>query len=307
MRALVTGADGFVGRWLVAHLAEAGDDVWQAFGHRTPVGSHQRRVDLLDANSVRDLVEWAKPEVVYHLAAVAFAPDAASDLGRALDVTVRGSAFVLHAAADQDVAPVVMIPSSAEVYGVARRQPITEGSPVAPVNVYGATKAAQETLALAFERSHRLKVVVARSFNHIGAGQRDSFVVPAFASQLARIAAGKAEPILRVGNLAARRDFTDVRDVVRAYRLLVAGGHSGQPINVASGRGVAIQTILDMLIEMSGLRVTVAVDPQRLRPLDLPVVRGSSALLRRLTGWRPEIPLETTLRDVWEDARRAVA
>lgn len=304
MRALVTGADGFVGRWLTTHLAESGDEVWRAVGHPGPTGNQDRVLDLTDAASVEEVVSWARPEVVYHLAAVAFGPDAAADPGRAIDVNIRGTAFLLEAAARLDPRPVVMIPSSAEVYGAGGDRAITERQAIAPVNQYGATKAAQEQIALAYHRSLRLQVVVARAFNHIGPGQRDAFVVAAFATQLARIAAGAGEPMLRVGNLAARRDFTDVRDVVRAYRLLVVGGHSGQPVNVASGSAVSIRAILDALIRQSGLSVEVVTDPARLRPVDLPVVRGSAELLRRLTGWRPSIPLESTLRDVWEDARR---
>lgn len=303
MKTLVTGADGFVGRWLTAHLAEAGDVVWQAVGHATAAGLQERSVDMIDAAAVRELVEWAQPAAIYHLAAIAFGPDASADVGHALDVNVRGTAYLLEAAARLDRPPKVMIPSSAEVYGAAGGA-LSERAAVAPVNVYGATKAAQELLGLAFHRSRRLEVVVARAFNHIGPGQRDAFVVSAFAMQLARIEAELSEPILQVGNLDARRDFTDVRDVVRAYRMLVAGGHTGQPVNVASGRAVAIRELLDDLIRISGLQVAVAVDPARLRATDLPIVQGSSTLLRRLTGWRPTIPLHVTLRDVWDDARR---
>ena len=306
MRALVTGADGFVGGWLTRHLEESGDDVWRAIGAGTPGGRKERALDLTDAAAVDDLVGWARPEAIYHLAAVAFGPDVSADLGHALDVTVRGTAYILEAAAALESQPLVMIPSSAEVYGAPGSKRLTERAPVAPVSVYGATKAAQETLGLAYDRAGRVPVVVARAFNHIGPGQRESFVVPAFAMQLARIAMDASAPGLRVGNLDARRDFTDVRDVVRAYRLLVAGRHAGQPINVASGRAVAIREVLDALIALSGLSVDLTVDPARLRPSDLPLVFGSSALLRRLTGWRPRIPMGRTLRDVWEDARRRV-
>ncbi len=306
MRALVTGADGFVGRWLTAHLAESGDEVWRAVGPGRTAGPGEQALDLTDPAAAAELVGWARPEVIYHLAAVAFGPDAAADLGRAIDVNVRGTAYLLEAAARLDARPMIMIPSSAEVYGIAGARAVTERQTIAPVNPYGATKAAQELIALAFHRSRKLEVVVARAFNHIGPGQRESFVVASFAMQLARIAAGRAEPTLRVGNLEARRDFTDVRDVVRAYRLLVVGGHSGRPVNVASGRAVAIRAILDDLVRLSGLQVTVETDPSRLRSSDLPVVRGSAALLWRLTGWAPSIPLETTLHDVWEGARRGI-
>jgi GDP-4-dehydro-6-deoxy-D-mannose reductase len=306
VRALVTGADGFVGGWLTRHLEESGDDVWRAPGHRSQGGRKERAVDLTDAAAVGDLLGWAKPEAVYHLAAVTFGPDASADIGHALDVTVRGTAYLLEAVAGLDSPPLVMIPSSAEVYGAPGSRRLTERAPVAPVTIYGATKAAQETLSLAYHRAGRMPVVVARAFNHIGPGQRESFVVPAFAMQLVGIAAGAAAPEIRVGNLDARRDFTDVRDVVRAYRLLVAGSHAGQPINVASGRTVAVREVLDALIALSGLSVEVTIDPARLRSSDLPVVCGSSALLRRLTGWRPQMPLRRTLSDVWEDARRRV-
>lgn len=307
MRALVTGADGFVGRWLTGHLEESGDDVWRATGHRPSSGLQQRAADLTDAAAVRELLAWARPDAIYHLAAVAFGPDASGDIGHALDVTVRGTAYLLEAASHLDSRPMVMIPSSAEVYGAGAGRRLSERLPVAPLSMYGATKAAQETLGLTYHRAGRLPVVVARAFNHIGPGQRESFVVPAFAMQLARIAAGSAPPELRVGNLDARRDFTDVRDVVVAYRLLVAGGHAGQPVNVASGKAIAVRDVLGALIELSGLDVEVTIDPARLRPSDASVISGSSALLRRLTGWRRRIPLSRTLRDVWEDARRRVA
>jgi GDP-4-dehydro-6-deoxy-D-mannose reductase len=307
VRALVTGADGFVGRWLTRHLEEAGDDVWRAAGSAATNSAQQRVTDLTDAAAVRDTVAWARPQAVYHLAAVAFGPDASADVGHAIDVTVRGTAYLLQAAARLESPPTVMIPSSAEVYGAPIGGRLTERAPIAPVTIYGATKAAQEVLALAHDRAGPVPVVVARAFNHIGPGQRESFAVPAFAMQLARIAGGDASPELRVGNLDTRRDFTDVRDVVRAYRLLVAGGHTGQPINVASGRAVAVREVLGALIALSGVSVAVTIDPARLRASDLPVVVGSNLLLRRLTGWRPQIPLEQTLQDVWQDAQRRVA
>lgn len=303
MRALVTGADGFVGRWLTRHLSESGDDVWAATGHRVGTARQEAAADLTDRRAVDELVEWSRPEVVYHLAAVAFGPDATADVGTAIDLNVRGTAFLLEASARMDRSPTVLIPSSAEVYGRAiGDEPIDEEHPTAPVNVYGATKLAQETIGLAFHRSTGLAVVVARAFNHIGPGQRASFVVPSFAGQLAEIAAGRGEPMLRVGNLDARRDFTDVRDVVRAYRMLVAGSHAGAIVNVASGRAVSVRAILDQLVAMSGLTVEISVDPSRMRANDLPVVVGDSTRLRRTTGWEPVMPLERTLADVWADA-----
>ena len=303
MKALVTGADGFVGRWLTEHLEASGDQVWRATRRGRARDGRERVVELTDAASVAALVEWAQPDAIYHLAAVAFGPDAAGDVGHAIDVTVRGTAFLLEAAAEAPQEPLVMIPSSAEVYGRGEADaPVVESLLPTPVNVYGATKLGQEAVALAYHRLNRVRVVVARAFNHIGPGQRESFVVPSFAGQLAEIAAHGTEPVLRVGNLEARRDFSDVRDVVRAYRLLVVGDHAGEPVNVASGQAVSIRTIVDRLVALSGLTVDIAVDPSRLRTSDLPVVVGDTNRLRSLTGWQPEIPLERTLSDVWRDA-----
>lgn len=302
MKALVTGADGFVGRWLVEHLEAAGDDVWRATGSRDGDAEKTRAIDLRDPESVEALISWAEPEVIYHLAAVAFGPDAATDIGQALDVTVRGTAYLFDSAAGLPTPPCVVIPSSSEVYGAVDRKPVREQQPTEPMNLYGATKIAQEALAFAFHRSRDIPVVVARAFNHMGPGQRASFVVPAFATQLAKIAAEDSEPVIRTGNLSAERDFTDVRDVVRAYRLLVVGEHFGVPVNVASGHAVSVQWILDELIAASGLQVDVVVDPTRLRAADNPVVIGSAERLREFTGWEPEHDLASTIHEVWLDA-----
>ena len=303
MRALVTGADGFVGRWLVEHLHASGDDVWLATGESGRSGDRSRRSDLAESRSAAELIEWASPEAIYHLAAVAFAPDAATDIGRAIDVTVRGTAYLLEAAAAASSPPTVFIPSSAAVYGAVSAAPVTESHPVAPVSLYGATKAAQEVLALSYHRSNRVPVSVARAFNHIGPGQRPSFVVPSFAQQLAQSASRRGRGTIRVGDTSVARDFTDVRDVVRAYRLIVARGHVGEPTNVASGIATSVQSILDRLIEVSGLEADVVIDPARLRAGDVPVVRGSPDKLRSLTGWVPEYSLEATVADVWREAR----
>ena len=302
MRALVTGADGFVGRWLVRHLEEAGDEVWQACGLNPGPGAPGVRLDITDAAVVERVVRDASPQAVYHLAAIAFGPEAAAHIRAATAVTIGGTVNLLEACRAQPDPPLVMIPSSAEVYGAAGGDPLDEATPIDPVNLYGATKAAQEAFSMAYHRAGLVRVVVARAFNHIGPGQSESFVVPGFAAQLAEVARGRAAPVLRVGNLDAERDFTDVRDVVSAYRLLVDGGKVGQPFNVASGRSVAIRRILDSLIALSGIEVRVVVDPARLRAVDRPRVVGSSARLREATGWSPSIELGRTLADVWEDA-----
>jgi GDP-4-dehydro-6-deoxy-D-mannose reductase len=301
VRALVTGADGFVGRHLVAHLRDSGDEVIEAGGpHATGPGI--LGLELRDGDAVRQVIASTQPDAVYHLAAIAYGPDAVADLDAALDVTVGGTARVLVAAADVAQPPVVLVSGSAEVYGAPAVDPIDEEAPIRPTSLYGATKAAQEALGAAMAASRGLRVIATRSFNHIGPGQRAVFVAPAFARQLRDVAVGRQEPRIRVGNLSPVRDFTDVRDVVAAYRLLVAGEHHGAPVNVASGTGISIDGLLRRLIDLAEVEVAVEVDPGRVRANDPPRIVGDASRLRRLTGWTPRYRLDETLRDVWADA-----
>ena len=301
MRALVIGADGFVGRHLVAHLRDAGDEVVAA-GGPSAAAPDQHHLDVRDPAAARSLLAETQPEAVYHLAAVAYGWDAAQDVRGAYSITVVGTVNILEAAAALPRPPHVLIPGSAEVYGSPTEVPVAEWAPMRPVNLYGATKVAQEALGLAFATSRGLGVTCTRSFNHIGPGQRDAFAVASFARQLAEIHAGTRDPRIMVGNLQPIRDFSDVRDVVRAYRMLVAADIGGEPINVASGHGIAVGDLLAMLIRTSGLDVAVEVDPARVRATDPPAIVGNATRLRQLTGWVPTIGLEQTLVDVWEDA-----
>jgi GDP-4-dehydro-6-deoxy-D-mannose reductase len=306
MRALVTGADGFVGRHLVAHLIEAGDEVAEAVGPHIADMSSVTPLDVRDRVAVAELVDRVRPEAIYHLAAVAYGPDAGADPRAAFDITVGGTLNVLEAASRQSDPPTVLVPGSAEVYGSPNVDAISETTPIRPVNLYGATKAAQEAVSLAYQATSGVPVVATRSFNHIGPGQRDSFAIPSFARQLREIAEGRREQLL-VGNLEPVRDFTDVRDVVVAYRSLVAGGHTGQPINVASGHGISIGEMLNRLISISGLEVQVRSDPNRVRPQDPSRIVGDATRLRTLTGWQPRWSLDDTLADIWADARARFA
>ena len=299
MRALVVGADGFVGRHLVDHLRDAGDEVIEAVGPHVPAGGARRPVDVRDGPSVRRLVADVQPDALYHLAAVAYGPDAARDLPAAIAVTVGGTANVLGALSNDSLGTIVLVTGSSEVYGAPDDDPITEAAELRPVSLYGATKVAQEALALAYGRAEGLRVIATRSFNHIGPGQRDSFAVASFAHQLRSIEAGDREPRLRVGNLSSVRDFTDVRDVVRAYRLLVVGAHAGAPINIASGMGRTMRALVEGLIAISGLDVSIEVDADRVRARDPRRIVGDASRLRSLTGWEPMIPIERTLADIW--------
>jgi GDP-4-dehydro-6-deoxy-D-mannose reductase len=291
MRAFVTGGHGFVGTWLLQHLAAAGDDV---------VAPHATEVDVLDGAALASAVESAQPDAVYHLAGFAHVGRSWEHPDEVFSVNALGTLQVLEAVRRAGGDARVLVVSSAEVYGrvTPSSLPITEDAPVRPVSPYAASKAAVEVLALQAFLGRGVPVVVARPFNHTGPGQPADFVVPAFAARI-REAVRTGADVLRVGNLTPRRDLTDVRDVVRAYRLLVERGEPGGVYNVCSGQDVAIEDLVRRMCALAGVPdLRLEVDPELLRPADVPVLRGDPARLVAATGWRPELPLDQTLRDV---------
>jgi GDP-4-dehydro-6-deoxy-D-mannose reductase len=315
MRALVTGAAGFVGGHLVDHLRASGDDV--ACTDRTSGGP-----DLLDAASIRQLVEEVRPEVVYHLAGQADVGGSWDSPVQTLRTNAEGTLILLDAVRVLDGARVVTV-SSADVYGVVDPDdlPTRESAPLRPVSPYAASKAAADLLALQAHLGHGLDVVRARSFNHLGPGQSDRFVCSALAS---RIAAAElaGEDSIRVGNLDARRDFTDVRDVVRAYRCLAVDGRPGAAYNVCTGTTVSIREVAERLVEIAGRdrsgegpdgadgadgsrptgpnQIRLLDDPSLHRPVDVAVSCGDPTAIRSDTGWQPELSLDRTLVDLLE-------
>lgn len=289
MRALITGGRGFVGHHLAAHLAEAGDEVVAI----------DKETDIADQGALDPVLAAAAPDAVYHLAALTHVGESWEAPAEVLRVNVLGTAAVLAAARALPNAPRVLVVSSAEVYGIVRPEdlPLTEESPSAPVTPYAASKAAAEAVALQAFRGYGQPVIVVRPFNHVGPGQAPTFAVPALARRIVEARqAGTGE--LRVGTLTTRRDFTDVRDVVKAYRLVVTGAEPGLVYNVCSGHDVEIARIAEQLLALAGADLTLVEDPNLVRPVDVPVLRGSPARLHETTGWKPEIPLETTLADV---------
>lgn len=299
MKILVTGASGFAGRWLVRELTAA--------GHETVAFPPRRDLDLArpDAHAMRDLIGRVRPDAVAHLAAVSFLPDAARDPAYAEGVNVGGTAALLDALEKVGSRAAVLVTSSADVYAARAELPIREEAPIEPVSDYGRTKVAQEALALGAAATRR--VVITRAFNHIGPGQRPVFVVPQLAQRVHDVLKGRTNSIT-VGNLAARRDFTDVRDVVRAYRLVLervaVTTDNADPliVNIGSGRSVSIEDVLLLLCTMAGVEPRWTVDSDRLRANDIPDRVADATRLRDLTGWSPAIPLETSVRDVLESA-----
>ncbi|HEV7886011.1 MAG TPA: GDP-mannose 4,6-dehydratase [Acidimicrobiales bacterium] len=295
MRAFVTGGHGFVGTWLVRHLEDQGDTV---------AAPHASEVDITDGAALAKALDAARPDAVYHLAGFAHVGQSWERPDEVFRVNAEGTLHVLEAArlaTTPAQTPRVLVVSSAEVYGTVTPDdlPLTEDRPVRPVSPYAASKAAAELLAVQAWLGRRVPALIARPFNHMGPGQSPDFVVPAFARRIM-----EAQGAVKVGNLTARRDITDVRDVVRAYRLLVERGEPGQAYNVCSGTDVSIQEVVDRLRRLAGKPdLALEPDPDLLRPADVPVLRGDPSRLHQATGWRPEIPLDQTLTDVLDSLR----
>ncbi|HVR46381.1 MAG TPA: GDP-mannose 4,6-dehydratase [Candidatus Binatia bacterium] len=296
MRALVTGARGFVGRYLLVALRDSGAEALDC------------TADVNDSAALRAALETSRPTVVFHLAAQTFVPEALRAPLETYETNAMGTARLAAAVRGYsgEMPPRIVFASSAEVYGArdAGEYPLVETLDLRPVNPYGASKAAAEAILLGEASSLGLDVVITRAFNHIGPGQDERFVVASFAAQLARIAAG-SPPQLLVGNLEAARDFLDVRDVVQAYIALAREGESGQIYNVCSGRAVTIRDVLRELIAIARVPVEVREDPERNRSADMPLSVGNPAKLRARTGWGPKVPLVRSLRDIYEAQRDA--
>ena len=298
MRAIVTGAGGFVGHHLLEHLDASGDDVIAT--DRANGGP-----DITDTEALGHLFGSSGADVVYHLAGQADVAASWRDPTGTFRANGEGTVAVLAAAADAGIGRVLVV-TSAEVYGIVapERMPITEQAPLDPASPYAASKAAAEMAAIQWAK-RGLGVVRARAFNHLGPGQSERFVAPALAGRLVRAAAA-GDRSISVGNLDARRDFTDVRDVVRAYRLLALGGEAGAAYNVCSGVDHVIADIAQMLLDRTDPTIELTPDPDLQRPSDLPVLRGDNSAIAAATGWAPEIPLSTTLDDVVAAARAAL-
>jgi len=308
MRALVTGATGFAGSHLVDDLLA---DDHRVFGLIYAQDGRERPVDhpaftaiegdLLNLASLHAAVKQARPDVIFHLAGWALTAKSWSQPARTIMVNTAGTANLLQAAVEGGGPRVVAI-TSAEIYGAVGRDdlPITEAMKPDPHHPYGVSKWAASRLIPLFWQHFELPVVEARPFNHIGPRQELGFVVPDFASQLAAIKLDMRPPAISVGNLSAERDFTDVRDVVRAYRHLAEDGRPGETYLICSGRPVSIRYLLNTLIEIGDVAVDVRQDADRMRPSDTPVLFGSYDRLRRDTGWRPRIDLRTSLRDAFD-------
>ena len=293
----MTGAAGFVGRHLTAHLVACGDDV---------VGTDRSEggPDLLDPAGLDRLVAKVDPEVVFHLAGQADVGGSWKIPADTLRVNAEGTLRLLEAVRSVGRARVVTV-TSADVYGVVQSEdlPLDETAPLRPLSPYAASKAAADLLALQAHLGHGMDVVRARSFNHLGPGQDDRFVCSALAARIAVAEASRGDEV-RVGNLAARRDFTDVRDVARAYRCLAIDGRAGAAYNVCTGTSVAVSEVAERLVGLANRPLRLVDDPSLHRPVDVPDLRGDPTMLQTDTGWKPEVALGDTLADLLDDWRQ---
>ena len=265
--------------------------------------------DLKDYNSVYRMLERVRPDYIFHLAAQSFVPTSWNAPAATLEINVIGQTHLFEAVRALGLDPVVQIACSSEEYGLVRpdETPIEETNPLRPLSTYAVSKIAQDYLGYQYFQSYGLKVIRTRGFNHTGPRRGEVFVASNFAKQLVRIEAGLDEPIIRVGNLEAVRDFTDVRDMVRAYWLAVTKGKPGEVYNIATGHGVTIQELLDRLIALIDVEVTVEQDPERMRPSDVEILIGDSSRFRADTGWEPQVPFDQTLRDIVDYWREKIA
>lgn len=296
---VITGGEGFVGKWLQKELK-------QAWPEAEIVSWDLPAIDITQPETYRDSLKHYQPTWLVHLAGLPGVGSSWQQVDTVRRVNTEATTSLLKHVATVSPATKVLAVSSADIYGLGsptplKELPLTEAQPKSP---YAVSKWEMERV---IEEQFIDRVVRVRAFPHLGPGQRTGFVAADFASQIAAIEVGKQTPVIRVGNLEAQRDFTDVRDVVRAYRLLLEQGQLGEVYHVASGRAVPVRTILEHLLRLATVPITVEQDVERMRPSDTPILVGDAGKLRAATGWQPEIPLEQTLRDVLDDWRQRVS
>jgi GDP-4-dehydro-6-deoxy-D-mannose reductase len=318
MRILITGITGFVGSYLAEHALARGTEVYGSCRWRSKTENIDHlsgqiqlvECELLDLSSVEQLIEAARPDYVAHLAAQSYVGSSWHTPAQTLQTNVIGQVNLLEAIRKHARGARILAVGSSEEYGLVTESelPIRETNPLRPLSPYAVSKVTQDVMGYQYFKSYGLAIVRTRAFNHEGPRRGDVFATSSFARQVAEIEAGRRAPVIHVGNLQARRDYTDVRDIVRGYWLLLERGEAGEVYNLCSGRAWAIQEILDFYLHASRVHpIEVRQDPARLRPSDVPVLLGDASKIASATGWQPEVPFEKTLTDLLEYWRHRVA
>ena len=297
MKALITGSRGFVGKHLAAELTDSG---YAVNGMDLADDDYTSSVDLLDKDAVRSSIKAQQPDMLFHLAAQASVPLSWDDPQRTYELNLIGTLNLLEAVRQEKSTCRIVIIGSADQYGVTTHSDaISESEEQHPQNPYAASKRAQEEIALIYVNRYLLDICMTRSFNHCGPGQKLGFLVPDICTGIAQVEKGNAQ-FLKVGNTESIRDFTDVRDVVRAYKLICEKGINGEVYNVGSGVGRKVRDVLDALVSMASCDIKIQPDIERMRPSDTPVIVCDNTKLQKHTGWTPQLPFEQTLRDSLE-------
>lgn len=314
---LITGISGFAGHYLAELLLSFPDSEIHGTYHSddglTRLGDLARKLilhkaDLTEEEQVSALISEVRPDQIYNLAAQTSPGESIKNPAKTLTTNMLSQLYLFTAVKEFVPESRVLAVSSGDIYGGVKADdlPVDEDTPLRPGNPYAVSKITQDYLALEFYLADKLSIIRARPFNHMGPRQQPKFVVPMFAKQIADIEKGQQEPILKVGNLNARKDFTDVRDIVKAYALLMEKGEPGEAYNIGSGKSHGIQEILDILLSFSDAKISVEVDKFLYRPVDSPDIYCNYAKLENLTGWKPEIPLENTLKETLDYFRKVV-
>lgn len=309
MKALITGITGFVGSHLAEFLlAKGGIEVYGLERWRSRTENIEAikdklnliECDIRDASSVKKAIEKIRPEQIYHLAAQSFVPTSWSAPAETLTTNIIGELNIFEAVRELKIKPGILVAGSSEEYGLVHPHelPIKEINPLRPLSPYAVSKVGQDLLGYQYFMSYKLHIIRTRAFNHTGPRRGQVFVSSNLARQIVEIERGLKERVIEVGNLEAQRDFTDVRDIVKAYYLALEKGTPGEVYNICSGKAYKIREVLEMLIGLTRVKIEVRIDPKRMRPSDVPILLGDNSYFSKTTGWKPEIPFKKTLEDI---------